>query len=154
MAELGWYRGRPPRLIIVQAEGCRPLVEAFEQGAAESRFWAGASTVASGLRVPKALGDFLVLRAVRETGGTAIAVSDAQTLDAMQLCARREGLWVCPEGAAAIAAAGILRGSGLLRPAERVVILNTGTGLKYPELGPPDPPVLEPGADIPPAAEA
>ena len=149
LTELGWLRGRPPRLVIVQAEGCRPLVQAWERGAAVSEFWAGASTLAAGLRVPKALGDFLALRAVRETGGTAIAVSDAEILAAMGACARQEGCWVCPEGAAALAAAGRLRATGFFASGERVVVLNTGTGLKYPELGPPDPPTLEPDGEIP-----
>lgn len=149
MAALGWISGRPPRLVIVQAEGCRPLVEAFAAGAEGSEFWTGAATVAAGLRVPKALGDFLVLRAIRETGGTAVAASDEEILDAMRLTARREGLWICPEGAAAVVAAGRLRRSGFFSPGDRVVILNTGTGLKYPELGPPDAPVLDPTDDIP-----
>jgi threonine synthase len=86
---------------------------------------------------------------VRETGGTAIAVPDADILEAMRLLARQEGMWVCPEGAAAVAAAGRLRASGFFSAKDRVVVLNTGTGLKYPELGPPDPAVLEPDGEIP-----
>ena len=149
MAALGWVRGRPPRLIVVQAEGCRPLVDAFERGAEASEFYTGASTLAAGLRVPKALGDFLVLSAVRETGGTAVAVSDQEILSAMRLCAAREGAWICPEGAAAVAAAGKLRASGFLGRGERVVILNTGVGLKYPDLVPVDLPVLPADGELP-----
>ena len=149
MTELGWVHGRWPRLVVVQAEGCRPLVDAFLRGAQASEFWTGAATIAAGLRVPKALGDFLVLRAVRETGGTAIAVSDAEIVDAMGLLARQEGAWVCPEGAAAIAAAKKLRASGFFAPSDRVVVLNTGTGLKYPDLVTADLPVLPAGGEIP-----
>lgn len=149
MAALGWVRGRPPRLIIVQAQGCRPLVDAWERGADVSEFYAGASTLAAGLRVPKALGDFLVLAAVRETGGTAIAVSDEDILAAMRLCASREGAWICPEGAAAVAAAGRLRASGFLGQTDRVVVLNTGEGQKYPDLVPMDLPVLAADGELP-----
>ncbi len=149
MAALGWIRGRWPKLIVVQAEGCRPLVEAFASGREDSSFWQGAATLAAGIRVPKPLGDFLVLRAVRDTGGTAIAVSDREILEAIQLTAREAGLWICPEGAAAVAAAGRLRRDGLLQPTERVVVLNTGSGFKYPDLVDFDLPVLEPGDDLP-----
>lgn len=149
MQELGWIRGAWPRLVVVQAEGCRPLVEAWERGETSSAFWQGAATVAAGLRVPKALGDFLVLRAVRETGGTALAVPDAEILETASLLARTEGVWACPEGAAAVAAARRLRASGFFAAGDRVVILNTGAGLKYPELVTADLPVLPPDGEIP-----
>jgi threonine synthase len=150
LTELGWVRGRPPRLVVVQAAGCRPLVEAFARGAESTAFWEGARTLAAGLRVPKPLGDFLVLRAVRETGGTAVAVDDAEILAAMRLVARCEGLWICPEGAAAVAAAGRLRASGWLGAHERVVVLNTGAGVKYPELVPVDDlPEIGPEGEVP-----
>jgi threonine synthase len=149
MEALGWIHGRWPRLMVVQAEGCQPLVQAFEGGRETSTFWQGASTIASGIRVPKALGDALVLRAVRETEGRAIAVSDQDILQAQRETARQEGLWICPEGAAAVAAAARLRAQGFIRQGERVVVLNTGTGLKYPELVAVDLPVLAPGAPIP-----
>jgi threonine synthase len=129
---LGWVEGDPPRLVIVQATGCAPLVEAFERGVEESRPWQGAATIAAGLRVPKALGDFLVLRAIRETGGTAIAVEDEAMLAAM-VGLGREGLLVSPEGAATLVAAERLRARGDLAAGERVVLVNTGSGLKYPE---------------------
>jgi threonine synthase len=132
LRELGWVEGDPPRLMIVQATGCAPLVEAFERGEEESQPWQGASTLAAGLRVPKALGDFLVLRAIRETGGAAIAVEDEAMLAAM-LRLGREGLLVSPEGAATLVAAERLRARGDLAEGERVVLVNTGSGLKYPE---------------------
>jgi threonine synthase len=130
---LGWMDGKMPRLMVTQSAGCAPLVKAFEEGGQESDFWEGAETFAAGLRVPKALGDFLVLRAVRETGGVAVAVSDDRIADAMGRLARDEGLLAAPEGAATVAAAEALRERGDLGPADRVVLINTGSGLKYPE---------------------
>jgi threonine synthase len=142
MQELGWIGERLPRLVAVQATGCAPIVRAFEQGADVSEPFPDASTVAFGITVPKALGDFLVLRAVRETGGTAIAVSDEATLAEQRRLAADEGAFICPEGAACLAAARDLRESGFLSASDRVVILNTGTGLKYPETIPVDVPTL------------
>src|SRR5919199_962821 len=101
---IGWIGSKRPRMVAVQATGCAPIVQAVEEGAPESRFWDGAHTLAGGIRVPKALGDFLVLQAIRETGGTAVAVEDTDILDAMGLLAEHEGLWICPEGAACVAA--------------------------------------------------
>ena len=132
MEALGWIGPARPRLIAVQAEGCAPLVQAFDEGKSESAFWEGAETVASGLRVPKALGDFLVLRAIQETDGYAIAVSDAAILDAVGTVARTEGLFICPEGAATVAALPELLRRGVLKASDRVLALNTGSGLKYP----------------------
>jgi threonine synthase len=130
---MGWVKGDLPRLIVVQAEGCAPIVKAFREGKPVSEFWEGASTFSSGLRVPKALGDFLVLQAVRETGGTAIAVSDEEAGAMMQLLARRTGIFAAPEGAATLAAAVQLREKGVLQPKDCVVLINTGTALKYQE---------------------
>jgi threonine synthase len=136
LRELGWIpHDSRCRLVVVQAEGCAPLVRAWQQGRAESDFWPDAHTLAAGLRVPKALGDFLVLRALRETEGTAVAVSDAQIVEALRELARVEGLWVCPEGAATLAAVRRLIETGWLSGGERVVLLNTGSGLKYPRVG-------------------
>jgi threonine synthase len=132
LRELGWVTGELPRLVAVQAEGCAPIVRAFETGAEVSEPFPDARTVAFGITVPKALGDFLVLAAVRATAGTAIAVSDAQLLAEQRRLAELEGSFSCPEGAACLAAAAQLRESGWLAETERVVILNTGTGLKYP----------------------
>jgi threonine synthase len=133
MEELGWIGPERPKMIAVQVEGCQPVVRAFEQGAERSEFWQGASTVASGLRVPKPLGDFLVLQAVRKSGGTAIAVSDAAMMQAGVQLASEEGVFVAPEGAACLAALDKLLASGFLKPEERMVIYNTGSGLKYLE---------------------
>ncbi|MFQ5854183.1 MAG: threonine synthase [Anaerolineae bacterium] len=133
LRDIGWVAGPLPRLVIVQAAGCAPLVRAFEQRREESEFWEGAQTMAAGLRVPKALGDFLVLQAVRETEGTAVAVSDEAIAEAMMLAAQTDGLSMCPEGAATVAAARQLREAGWLQADHRVVLIDTGTALKYPE---------------------
>ena len=133
MEQLGWIGPQRPKMIAVQAVGCAPIVRAFEQGAARSEFFENAETVASGLRVPKALGDFLVLNAVRESGGTAIAVSDEEMIQAGIDLASDEGIFAAPEGGACVAALGKLLASGFLKPAERIVIYNTGSGLKYLE---------------------
>jgi threonine synthase len=133
MEKLGWIGPRRPKMIAVQVEGCQPVVRAYNQGAARSEFWENASTVASGLRVPKPLGDFLILNAVRESGGTAIAVSDAELIDAGLQLAAEEGLFIAPEGAACISALEKLLASGFLSPGERIVIYNTGSGVKYLE---------------------
>ncbi len=134
MEKLGWILpGKRPRMISVQAEGCRPIVKAFEEGAERSVFFENAQTVSSGLRVPKPLGDFLILKAVRESGGTAIAISDEEALAAGVELARLEGMFVAPEGAACVAAVRRLIGTGFLKPEEKIVIYNTGAGLKYLE---------------------
>jgi threonine synthase len=149
LRELGWLTGDLPRLVAVQAEGCAPIVEAFHAGLDESSPPANAHTVAFGITVPKALGDFLVLDAVRSTGGTAVAVTDEELLAAQGALARDEGTWVCPEGAACFAAVAQLRESGWLTGAEDVVVLNTGTGLIYPDTVPVDVPVLAKTGAIP-----
>jgi threonine synthase len=133
LEQIGWIGAKRPKMIAVQAAGCAPIVKAFEQGREVSEFWQGASTLASGLRVPKALGDFLVLRAIRESGGTAIAVTDQELLDAGQLLAETEGLFVAPEGAACVAALEKLLRNKFLGPSDEILIYNTGTGLKYLE---------------------
>ena len=133
MEALGWIGAKRPKMIAVQVEGCQPVVRAFDRGEARSEFWENASTVAAGLRVPKPLGDFLILEAVRASGGTALAVSDGELLDAGIQLAREEGIFAAPEGAACVAALEKLLASGFLKPAERIVIYNTGAGLKYLE---------------------
>jgi threonine synthase len=132
MRELGWAGGRLPRLVAVQASGCAPIVRAFASGATSSEPWPDPRTAAFGIAVPKALGDFLVLDAVRATGGTAIAVTDEELLASQRQVARLEGSLVCPEGAACFAAVRQLRETGWLAEDDEVVVLNTGTGLKYP----------------------
>ncbi|MGA2039800.1 MAG: threonine synthase [Bryobacteraceae bacterium] len=133
MEKLGWIGSRRPKMIAVQAEGCAPVVRAFEENEPRSRFFDGAHTLAAGLRVPKPLGDFLVLDAVRSSGGTAVAVSDEEMLDAGAELASTEGIFAAPEGAACVAALRKLLVSGFLKPADRIVLYNTGSGLKYPE---------------------
>jgi len=133
MEALGWIGPARPKMIAVQVTGCQPIVRAFEQGAERSEFWQNASTVASGLRVPKPLGDFLILDAVRKSGGTAIAVSDEEAIDWGLRLASEEGLFVAPEGSACVAALRKLLATGFLKPSEKIVIYNTGAGLKYLE---------------------
>jgi threonine synthase len=133
MEAMGWIGPKRPKMIAVQAEGCQPIVRALSEGAEVSRFWDGATTVAAGLRVPKPLGDRLTLQAVRESGGTAIAVSDEALVDAGIRLASEEGIFAAPEGAACIAAAEQLIAEGFLKASERMVIYNTGSGLKYLE---------------------
>jgi threonine synthase len=130
---LGWVSSdKPmPRLVVVQSSGCAPVVKAWESGADTTQFWEGAQTIAAGLRVPGPLSGSLMLRALRETNGTAIAIDDAQISAAVAELART-GLWVCPEGAALLPAVRHLRSSGWIHEGERVVLLNTGTGLLYP----------------------
>jgi threonine synthase len=142
MRELGWIGDRLPRLVAVQAEGCAPIVRAFERGAEVSEPFPDARTVAFGITVPKPLGDFLMLDAVRSTHGTAVAVSDDDLLTEQRRVAADEGTFICPEGAACLAAARQLRGSGFLTAGETVVVLNTGTGLIYPETIPADVPTV------------
>jgi threonine synthase len=132
LAELGWISGELPRLVAVQASGCAPIVAAFASGARQSEPWPEPRTVAFGITVAKALGDFLVLDAVYATGGAAVAVDDEALLADQREVARLEGTVICPEGAACVSAVRQLRESGWLSEDDEVVILNTGTGLKYP----------------------
>jgi threonine synthase len=133
MEEMGWIGSKRPKMIAVQTAGCQPVVRAFEQGAERSEFWQDAQTVAAGLRVPKPLGDFLILQAVRESGGTCIAVSDEDLLEAGIQLATDEGMFIAPEGAACVSALEKLLASGFLKREEKIVIYNTGSGLKYLE---------------------
>jgi threonine synthase len=131
LQSLGWIDDRLPRLVAVQSTGCAPIVRAFSLGATVSEPWPDPHTVAFGLTVPKPLGDTLILEAIYATRGTAIAVSDEDTLAEQARCARLEGAFICPEGAATLAAAHQLRQSGWLDPGEEIVVLNTGLGIKY-----------------------
>jgi threonine synthase len=133
MQKLGWIGARRPKMIAVQAEGCQPVVRAFNENEPRSRFFEDAHTLAAGLRVPKPLGDFLVLNAVRESHGTAIAISDDEMMTAGVQLASDEGIFAAPEGAACVSAAQKLIESGFLKPSDRMVLYNTGSGLKYPE---------------------
>lgn len=142
---MGLIADRLPRFVAVQATGCAPIVAAWEAGADESTFWENAHTVAFGITVPKAIGDFLILRAIYESGGTAIAVEDSDILQAQQRVAAGEGLFLCPEGAATLTAAAQLRERGWIKRDERVLAINTGTGLKYPDVPYAKPPLLARG---------
>jgi len=133
MEAMGWVSSHRPKMIAVQAAGCRPVVRAFEEGADHCRFFENAATLASGLRVPKPLGDFLILEAIRASGGTAVAVEDDEILDAGIELAAAEGVFAAPEGAACVAALRRLLRSGFLGPEERILLYNTGSGLKYLE---------------------
>jgi threonine synthase len=134
MEELGWVKGRRPKMIAVQASGCAPVVRAFEQGEAASRMWEGAHTFASGLRVPKPYGDAIILEIVRESGGVAVALSDDEIFASLKDWASHEGLLMSPEGAAATAAYDHLIATGFLKPEDRVVLFNTGSGNKYTDV--------------------
>jgi threonine synthase len=129
LAQLGWIGSRRPRMVVVQSTGCAPIVRAFESGADHAEPWANAQTVAAGLRVPSAIGDYLMLRAVRESGGTAVAVPDEEIIEAQRTLARLTGVLPAIEGAATYAALPHLARSGFLNGDERVVLFNTGTGL-------------------------
>jgi threonine synthase len=133
MEKLGWIGSKRPKMISVQAAGCAPITRAYEQQAEASEFWKDAHTVASGLRVPKALGDFLVLRAVRDSNGTAISITDEDMLDAGQQLAAEAGIFPAPEGGACVAAVRELLRTNFLNAEEQIVIFNTGSGLKYLE---------------------
>ena len=134
LGELGSVGEKRPKMIAVQAEGCAPIVKAFHEGREEAEPWEGARTIAGGLRVPKPFADRLILRVLRESGGTAVAVSDGEILEGMRQLARTEGLLASPEGAATVAALPKLLSEGVLRPNERIVLLNSGTLLKHVEL--------------------
>ena len=131
MQTLGWIGPERPRMISVQAAGCAPIVRAWERGAEHAEPWSDAHTYASGLRVPRAVGDFLMLRAIRESHGAALSVTDEEMADAVRLVGRTTGVFAAPEGGAAAAALPKLLERGLLRADEEVVVFNTGSGLKY-----------------------
>ena len=132
LEQLGWLGRDRPRMVAVQAEGCAPIVKAFEEGRERAEPWRDAATVAAGIRVPAAIGDFLILDAVRESGGFAISVSDAAIESAREEVASREGLLLCPEGAATHAAYLKSRDEGRIGRHDHVVLFNCATGLKYP----------------------
>jgi len=130
--QLGWMKnGKRPRMVSVQAAGCAPVVKAFDSGAAFCDFWTNASTIASGLRVPKSFADALILRDLHESHGTAVAVTDEELLEAQRELGRMEGIFAAPEGAATLAAFKKLVETKWILPEEQVVLFNTGSGLKY-----------------------
>ncbi len=134
MEALGWVSGKRPRMIAVQASGCAPVARAFRDGELASQPWLNAATFASGLRVPKPYGDALILEIVRHSGGVALDLDDQQILSSLLDWSRHEGLLLSPEGAAATAAYDHLLGTGWLSPNDKVVIFNTGSGLKYADV--------------------
>jgi threonine synthase len=135
LEQIGWMpRGRRPQMVSVQAAGCAPIVRAFESDADQAAPWDNAATIADGLRVPRAIGDFLILRAIRESGGTAVAVSDGEMVEGMLTIGRTEGISAAPEGGATVAALRRLIAAGTIQPAESVVLFNTGGALKYLEV--------------------
>jgi threonine synthase len=131
MAALGWIPRKRPRMVSVQASGCAPIVKAFEEGKQTAEQWQNADTVASGLRVPQAVADFLILRALNESNGIALGVSDDEMLAEIPRVGRTEGIFFCPEGAACVAALRRLTQNGRIKPTEEVLIFNTASGLKY-----------------------
>jgi threonine synthase len=128
---LGWIGSKRPRMMVVQSDGCAPVVRAFRSGAERTEPWQNAHTIAAGLRVPNPFADRLILRTLRLSKGTAVAVSDAEIIEAQREIAQAEGLLACPEGAATLAGLRNLLGNSLVQPDESVVLFNTGTGLKY-----------------------
>ncbi|MGV3466455.1 MAG: pyridoxal-phosphate dependent enzyme, partial [Heyndrickxia sp.] len=148
LKKLGWVEGKLPSLVAVQAEGCAPIVKAWEEGRKDSEFWNNSTTVAFGINVPKALGDFLVLEAIYDTEGCAIAIEDEALLKEQRKIAAMEGAFICPEGAATFVAARRLREQGWIKEHEVVIALNTGMGIKYPNTVSVDVPVLQKGETI------
>ncbi|MEK7265104.1 MAG: threonine synthase [Pseudomonadota bacterium] len=132
LEKIGWIGAKRPRMVAVQAAGCAPIVRAWEKGEEHAPLWENAATIAAGIRVPIAVGDFLIIRAVRESEGFAIAVDDGDIIDAGAEMAREEGLLLCPEGAATYAAYRRSLSEGLISRSERAVLFNCATGLKYP----------------------
>jgi threonine synthase len=135
LEELGWVKpGKRPKMIAVQSAGCAPVTRAFEQGEKTSQMWTNAATFASGLRVPKPYGDYIMLEILRESGGVALAFSDEQILASLKDWAMNEGIFLSPEGATATVAYDHLLQTGFLKPEDRVVLFNTGAGLKYTDV--------------------
>jgi threonine synthase len=131
MEKLGWIGPKRPRMVTVQSDGCAPMVKAFHEGREFAEMWPNARTIADGMRVPAAVGDFLILRALRESGGTAVAVSDTEILESTYLLGKTTGIWPAPEGGATLAAFLRLSKEGWIQDGESVVLFNTGNGAKY-----------------------
>ena len=134
MEKLGWINSKRPRMVTVQSSGCAPIVRAFENNEEFAETWQGAKTIADGLRVPAAVGDFLILKAIRESEGTAVAVSDEEILECTNQIGRTQGIFAAPEGGATLAAFMNLRSSGWINNSDKVVLFNTGSGHKYANL--------------------
>ena len=132
LEQIGWIGSKRPRMVVVQAEGCSPIVKAFQEGKRHAEPWENAETIAAGIRVPAAVGDFLILDAVCDSGGFALSVSDEEINSAHRECAVKEGILLCPEGAATLAALKKVVTSGRIKETEQVMLFNCATGLKYP----------------------
>jgi threonine synthase len=131
MEKLGWIGPERPQMVVVQSTGCAPITKAWDEGKLNAEFWQNANTLAAGLRVPKAYGDYLILDILNKSEGVALAVTDQEIMDSLRHWARTEGIFAAPEGAAALAAYRKLRASGFFSPEDKVVLFNTGSGLKY-----------------------
>ena len=134
MESLGWIGPERPKMVCVQSAGCAPIVKAYDEGKSSSEFWPGASTLAAGLRVPKAYGDYLILDILNKSGGAAVSANDAEIMEALRHWAQVEGIFAAPEGAASLAAYRKLRASGFFTADDTVVLFNTGSGLKSLEV--------------------
>jgi threonine synthase len=143
LEKMGLIGSKRPKMIAVQAENCAPIVRAFENGQRHAELWENASTAAPGLRVPVAIGDYLILDAIRESGGTALTVKDVEMAEGMNILAQREGLFASPEVGAVVMAARKLRESGFLKPDDETVLFSTGSGLMHTDIVRWDFPVLE-----------
>jgi threonine synthase len=132
LKELGWLTGKLPKMIAVQSTGCAPIVDAFNKGLDHAPLWKDAQTVASGIRVPAAIGDFLILQAIKESGGCAFAVNDEHIIKVRDLVAQEDGLLLCPEGAATAAGYQMALEQKIIDPNEKVMLFNCASGLKYP----------------------
>jgi threonine synthase len=131
MEAMGWIDGKRPKMFAVQSEGCAPIVRAFNEGTEFAEPWENPDTLAAGIRVPAAIGDYLILQSLRGSGGGAITVSEDEILSDLRAVASLEGMFICPEGAAIVAALRKLLADGTLSPDESILLLNTGSGLKY-----------------------
>lgn len=131
MEAMGWIDSQRPRMVTVQASGCAPIVKAFHEGATKATVWPNARTIAAGLRVPGAIGDFIMLEILHKSGGTAVMISDEEVKSAVAEIGKQEGIFCAPEGAACWPAVKKLQGDGSIRPEDRIVMFNTGSGLKY-----------------------
>jgi threonine synthase len=132
LKELGWLKGKLPKMIAVQSSGCAPIVNAFDNGLDHAPLWDNAKTVASGIRVPAAIGDFLILDAIRQSDGCALAVEDEHIINTRDMISKKDGLLLCPEGAATAAGYQIALKRKIINEDEKVVLFNCASGLKYP----------------------
>jgi threonine synthase len=132
LKELGWLKGKLPKMIAIQSTGCAPIVDAFNKGIDHAPLWENAQTIASGIRVPAAIGDFLILDAIRQSNGCALAVEDEHIINTRDMVAKKDGLLLCPEGAATAAGYQIALEKKIINEDEKVVLFNCASGLKYP----------------------